>query len=108
MLMMAALTILSFTVAAQNKTAHKTKVNAVASAKYVCPMHPGVTSDKPGKCTQCGMDLVKAKKEKSAPMAMKMYACSMHPEITSDKPGKCSKCGMDLSEVASNHGSKKH
>lgn len=25
---------------------------------YVCPMHPEVTSDKPGKCFKCGMDLV--------------------------------------------------
>jgi Heavy metal binding domain len=26
---------------------------------YSCPMHPEVTSDKPGKCSKCGMDLVK-------------------------------------------------
>jgi membrane fusion protein, copper/silver efflux system len=26
---------------------------------YTCPMHPNVTSDKPGKCPVCGMDLVK-------------------------------------------------
>lgn len=26
---------------------------------YVCPMHPDVISDKPGKCPQCGMNLVK-------------------------------------------------
>lgn len=25
---------------------------------YTCPMHPDVTSDKPGKCPKCGMDLV--------------------------------------------------
>jgi len=24
---------------------------------YVCPMHPEETSDKPGKCPVCGMDL---------------------------------------------------
>ena len=28
---------------------------------YTCPMHPEVTSDKPGKCPKCGMDLVKKK-----------------------------------------------
>src|SRR3989344_4347309 len=26
--------------------------------KYTCPMHPEVSSDKPGKCPKCGMDLV--------------------------------------------------
>lgn len=26
---------------------------------YVCPMHPEVTSDKPGDCPKCGMALVK-------------------------------------------------
>jgi len=24
---------------------------------FVCPMHPEVTSDKPGKCSKCGMDM---------------------------------------------------
>lgn len=24
---------------------------------YVCPMHPDVKSDKPGKCPKCGMNL---------------------------------------------------
>lgn len=30
-----------------------------ASAAYTCPMHPEVTSDKPGTCPKCKMDLVK-------------------------------------------------
>jgi hypothetical protein len=30
---------------------------------YTCPMHPDVTSDKPGKCSKCKMDLVEKKKE---------------------------------------------
>ncbi len=28
-----------------------------AAASYVCPMHPGVTSVKPGRCPKCGMNL---------------------------------------------------
>ena len=32
-----------------------------AAKKYTCPMHPDVTSDKPGKCPKCGMNLVPAK-----------------------------------------------
>jgi hypothetical protein len=31
----------------------------MAKAEYTCSMHPDVVSDKPGKCPQCGMDLVK-------------------------------------------------
>lgn len=27
--------------------------------KYSCPMHPEIISDKPGKCPNCGMDLIK-------------------------------------------------
>ncbi len=30
------------------------------TTKYICPMHPEVTSDTPGRCPKCGMDLVKS------------------------------------------------
>jgi hypothetical protein len=36
---------------------------AQANALYACPMHPEVTSDKPGKCPKCGMTLVKKDKK---------------------------------------------
>ena len=29
------------------------------AGKWICPMHPEVISDSPGKCTRCGMDLVR-------------------------------------------------
>lgn len=31
--------------------------------KYSCPMHPEVTSDKPGNCSKCGMHLEEVSKE---------------------------------------------
>ena len=35
------------------------KSKKVAAMTYTCPMHPEITSDKAGKCSKCGMDLVK-------------------------------------------------
>ncbi|ELY1978444.1 hypothetical protein SL055_000628 [Flavobacterium psychrophilum] len=37
----------------------KKSTKKMAAMNYSCPMHPEVTSDKPGKCSKCGMDLVK-------------------------------------------------
>jgi hypothetical protein len=56
---------------------------------YTCPMHPEITSDKPGTCSKCGMDLVQK--------ASVQYTCPMHPEVISDSPGKCPKCKNGLS-----------
>ncbi|RZK38510.1 MAG: hypothetical protein EOO57_04090 [Hymenobacter sp.] len=35
-----------------------TMAPATAATIYTCSMHPEVTSDKPGKCPKCGMDLI--------------------------------------------------
>jgi transcription initiation factor IIE alpha subunit len=75
---------------------------------YTCSMHPAITSDKPGKCSKCGMDLIKSKKEQMKMEVMKIYACPMHPDVTSDKPGKCSKCGMELKEKKDDRSSHQH
>ena len=61
-------------------------------------MHPQVTSDKPGTCSKCGMNLSLSKKEQMKMEVMKTYICPMHPDVSSTKKGKCSKCGMDMVE----------
>ncbi len=40
----------------KNNDNQQTKETAV----YKCPMHPEETSDKPGSCSKCNMDLVKS------------------------------------------------
>ena len=37
--------------------------NQSQQTMYTCPMHPEVTSDKPGNCPKCGMKLVKKTSE---------------------------------------------
>ncbi len=73
------------------------------AGEYSCPMHPEVTSNQPGSCPKCGMNLVQA--EDGAAMddehhhgqpATTEYSCPMHPEVTSNEPGSCPKCGMNL------------
>jgi Cu+-exporting ATPase len=69
-------------------------VKPSVGAKYFCPMCPGVESDKPGDCPQCGMALERNPAWNTA--APPVYTCPMHPEIEQDHPGDCPKCGMTL------------
>lgn len=77
------------------------------AAVYRCPMHPTVTSDRPGSCPVCGMDLVQDKpqtaqsggaQEKAGERKIAYWRAPMDPSYTSDKPGK-SPMGMDLVPV---------
>ena len=66
---------------------------AVAEITYQCPMHPDVTSDSPGQCTEegCGAFL-EAQVEEGQQVE---YYCDMHDEpVVSEEPGKCPKCSM--------------
>jgi FtsP/CotA-like multicopper oxidase with cupredoxin domain len=64
-------------------------VGAGEALMYVCPMHPEVVSEEPGRCPACGMKLI----AQAAPTG---YACPMHPEVTSETADHCPQCGMKL------------
>ena len=53
----------TFTTFAQKANANsKVKQgNTVVTTQYICPMHPEVAANKPGKCSKCNMDLIKGK-----------------------------------------------
>ena len=90
---------------------------------YTCPMHPNIKSDKPGKCSECGMALIKRgstdtsthenhsvqklEKNKSREKSM-LYTCPMDPEIVRHEPGECPKCGMKLEPKKTHNGHKDH
>ncbi len=67
---------------------------------YVCPMHPDVSSDEPGRCPICGMDLVQRRQDTVAGGArVPLYYRHPHnPEITSPEPAK-DEMGMDYVAV---------
>ncbi|MDB6034993.1 MAG: actP [Verrucomicrobiales bacterium] len=69
-------------------------VQKTSTAKYFCPMCPGVESDKPGDCPKCGMAL--ERNPAYVEHGKTIYTCPMHPEIQQDKPGNCPICGMTL------------
>lgn len=87
--------LLSFAVMHAQEKAGK-KDTATHVNLYTCPMHPGISTDKPGKCPVCGMDLNLSKKELLKTDVTKAYTCPIHADVVSDKAGKCPKCGSEL------------
>jgi len=73
------LTILSASLFAQDTT----MVNGtdskqrIAVKEYSCPMHPEIVSEKPGKCSKCGMDLTLISKKTKNKMKHKHMSCMM-------------------------------
>jgi transcription initiation factor IIE alpha subunit len=95
MVLIAAITISSVSIFAQEKAGKKDITQHVAM--YTCSMHPDVKMDKPGKCPQCGMDLSLSKKEEMKRQVTKTYTCPVHADVIRDKSGKCPNCGKKLS-----------
>jgi Cu+-exporting ATPase len=71
-------------------------VNPSTTAKYFCPMCPGVESDKPGDCPKCGMALERNPTWVAPASSKSIYTCPIHPQIQQDHPGDCPICGMHL------------
>ncbi|MGD1976797.1 MAG: copper-translocating P-type ATPase [Gammaproteobacteria bacterium] len=71
---------------------------AAGGDRWICPMCPGVESDRPAPCPHCGMALEPANPTAGRRRAVQ-WTCPMHPEITQDEAGDCPKCGMALEAV---------
>ena len=94
----------STTVSAQNST--KPSKDEAQKNTYVCPMHPKEMSMKEGKCSKCGMELMKTTKMQNnsavkgsqvSTVVEAKYICKMDGS-TSDKSGKCPKCKMAMTK----------
>jgi Cu(I)/Ag(I) efflux system membrane fusion protein len=86
----------------------KTGVNEAGTAtahRYRCPMHATYTSDKPGTCPICSMNLIpvengggEASGAKPGERKIAFYRSPMDPSVHSDKPAK-DEMGMDFVPV---------
>src|SRR5687767_1488586 len=94
MLMIAALTISSVSVLAQEKAGKKDTTQH--TVLYTCSMHPDVKMQKAGKCPTCGMELSLSNKEEMKIAATKNYICPVHADVAGTGAGKCPKCGKKL------------
>src|SRR3954468_20395749 len=63
---------------------------AADAVLYRCPMHPSVTSPRPGKCTICGMALVAATAADASPTA----------GVVALSPSSITTIGVETSTVA--------
>lgn len=91
---------------------------AHSAATYMCPMHPAVTSDKPGSCPICGMDLVLAEPKEAATGSTaaatgksmcllhkcKMANCKMELPLKPGETVTCPVCGTHTAPLAAETG----
>ena len=89
--------------AAKAKTQVPAGVQAhVQKVTYTCPMHPTVTSDKPGKCPKCGM-LLEAKTAAVATAPAKAKSAAAKPKVVS---AICPVTGENIPDVTKAKGGK--
>jgi hypothetical protein len=64
---------------------HQEQQGTAMKEVYTCPMHPEVSSDKPGKCPKCGMTLAKktvsAKEQQTTKQSTSMPLMSLKPTV---------------------------
>ena len=75
--------------------------DAMATANFSCPMHPGVTGKEGDKCSECGMFLTESStdgehEEEMHKMDTIAFSCPMHQNVTGKKGDMCSTCNMAL------------
>ena len=84
-----------------NAQAAKAKTETLKAKKYYCPHHPEKVSDKQGKCSVCGMDLVEMTDSKTMKMDQdKMMKQDDSKKKEVDKMKKDDKeIKMDMKEI---------
>lgn len=95
------------------RQAYRTAADSTAAgATYYCPMHPQITSARPGDCPICNMRLVprpaalptaptaastpKPPSPPPSPTISTRWQCPMHPQIIAEEKGTCPICTMPL------------
>lgn len=71
-----------------------------AKLVYVCPDHPEVGSEQPGKCTRerCGKNL-QYKIVSDATKLAQTWMCPLHPVRTAEGKMKCPDCGIEMKHI---------
>ncbi len=88
--------------AAEHQHDGRAVVTAGAGRVWTCPMHPEVTSDRPGRCPKCGMPLEPKADDRAAPPSAPGSANSAASEAARDRaaPASQSQSGTSVPGMA--------
>lgn len=83
------LIILTIAFVASVAVSAQTKAGKIDNTRHVilniCSERSAVTTNEPGKCPFCGMDLNLSKKEQIKTQVAKAYSCPLYADIIADK-----------------------